>query len=334
MVKKGFTGKIIKSMDLAGQEIEIPQNSSDYFKFLIEHAEDAIAVINPQNGNFEYISPAITKITGFTPEDHYKMGQAGVIERMHPDTKQLVAQNPMSKDVKLSKDYVFHVEMKFKHKDGHYIWLGGNRKLIFDKKGNLKFFIANLRDITEMKHLQEQLELSLQRYKNVYYNANVALFRTRISDGKVIECNDNFAKMIGYKDRQECIEKHYTTKFYVNPQRRTELLQLLKEDGKVENFELETFRVDGSTLWVKLTAQAYSNEDYIEGIFTNITTPKILTPIENLVLKQIMLGKSSKEIAFDTKRSVRTIEDHRANIMSKLGAHNLVELTQKTIEGI
>jgi len=44
-----------------------------------------------------------------------------------------------------------------------------------------------------------------------------------------------------------------------------------------------------------------------------------------------MEGKSNKQIAAESLRSIRTVEEHRANIMRKLGATNLVELTQKAI---
>jgi DNA-binding NarL/FixJ family response regulator len=46
------------------------------------------------------------------------------------------------------------------------------------------------------------------------------------------------------------------------------------------------------------------------------------------VLTLILHGKSNKEIAQLTHRSIRTIEDHRANIMRKMGVGNLVELVK------
>jgi DNA-binding CsgD family transcriptional regulator len=40
-------------------------------------------------------------------------------------------------------------------------------------------------------------------------------------------------------------------------------------------------------------------------------------------------GKGNKEIAHILDRSIRTVEDHRANIMLKLGADNIVDLIKK-----
>ena len=60
-----------------------------------------------------------------------------------------------------------------------------------------------------------------------------------------------------------------------------------------------------------------------------ITATKALTKTERDILRQIANGKSNKEIAYASNRSVRTIEDHRSNIMKKLGAGNIVELIHK-----
>lgn len=57
-----------------------------------------------------------------------------------------------------------------------------------------------------------------------------------------------------------------------------------------------------------------------------------LTPRESEVLQQIVDGKSSKEAAQILGVSHRTIDVHRARIMSKLGAKNVAELVRMTLE--
>jgi DNA-binding CsgD family transcriptional regulator len=55
----------------------------------------------------------------------------------------------------------------------------------------------------------------------------------------------------------------------------------------------------------------------------------LLTPRERVVLAQLVRGATSKEAARALNISPRTVEFHRANIMKKLGARNLVELVRK-----
>jgi two-component system response regulator FixJ len=53
---------------------------------------------------------------------------------------------------------------------------------------------------------------------------------------------------------------------------------------------------------------------------------ELLTPREREVLADFATGASNKDAARNLGISPRTIELHRANIMRKLGARNLIEL--------
>lgn len=57
----------------------------------------------------------------------------------------------------------------------------------------------------------------------------------------------------------------------------------------------------------------------------------LLTQRECDVLAHVLKGASSKQIARTLDLSPRTVEFHRANIMKKFGAKNLVELVRKVM---
>jgi PAS domain S-box-containing protein len=61
-------------------------------------------------------------------------------------------------------------------------------------------------------------------------------------------------------------------------------------------------------------------------------TVKSITGSEMRVLRLIVKGKSSKEIAESLHRSRRTIESHRAHLMQKLGVDNSIDLIRKAVE--
>jgi len=58
---------------------------------------------------------------------------------------------------------------------------------------------------------------------------------------------------------------------------------------------------------------------------------ELLTPRELEVLKLIAEGHSSNEIATTLVLSIKTVESHRANILSKLGMRDRVDLTRYAI---
>jgi FixJ family two-component response regulator len=58
---------------------------------------------------------------------------------------------------------------------------------------------------------------------------------------------------------------------------------------------------------------------------------KSLTRTEMRVLRLLLEGRSNKETALLLNRSVRTIENHRARIMRKLGVDNLLDLYKRAV---
>jgi DNA-binding NarL/FixJ family response regulator len=59
--------------------------------------------------------------------------------------------------------------------------------------------------------------------------------------------------------------------------------------------------------------------------------PVSLTASEKIVLHQIALGKTTKEIAYEKNLSFHTVNSHRKNIFRKLGVNNLHEAIRYAI---
>ena len=73
-------------------------------------------------------------------------------------------------------------------------------------------------------------------------------------------------------------------------------------------------------------------EDYIHRLTSaNAAGPDILTDREKEVVQLMAEGNSTKEIALKLHISVKTVETHRRQIMSKLDIHNVAELTKYAI---
>ena len=191
--------------------------------------------------------------------------------------------------------------------------------------------IAVFRDLTEQKTLEKELLKSKRKYKALYDEAPVALFRTAL-DGTLLNCNKACLLFFGHP--QDEPEENYLNQInvgehYVDPERRGAFIKALAQNKRVKHFEAELRKADGSTFWVSISAEVFPEAGYIEGAMYDITIRKSLTKSEHRILQILLKGKSNKEIARELRRSVRTIEDHRAHIMRKLGVDNLVDLTQK-----
>lgn len=74
-----------------------------------------------------------------------------------------------------------------------------------------------------------------------------------------------------------------------------------------------------------LRGSNYIAED-ISILLENRPSPQSMTSREREVLSQLANGKTNSEIADQLAISVKTVEKHRASLMSKLGVHSIAEL--------
>jgi DNA-binding NarL/FixJ family response regulator len=57
-----------------------------------------------------------------------------------------------------------------------------------------------------------------------------------------------------------------------------------------------------------------------------------LTPRERQVLKYIVLGKTNAQIGGELSLSIKTVDWHRTNLMSKLGVHSVADLVRYALQ--
>ena len=291
------------------------------FSQIVENAAEGILVADVETKKFAYANRAITDMLGYSHDELLKLH----ISDLHPKEELDAILAGFDKTVNKQK---IVIEVPCLKKDGSKIYVQIQGVVVdFQNKQLVGGFFS---DITEKRLLQEELVKSEKKYRELYENAPVALYRTRISDGKLLECNHALATLLGYESKEQCLSNHYPATRYTNPTLRKKLLSRLKEKGSVDGFEIEFIRCDGTHAWVKINAKLYPEQGYIEGSQIEITASKVLTPAEKKILGIILQGKSNKEIAEILSRSVRTIEDHRAHIMQKLGANSIIELVKKT----
>ena len=106
---------------------------------------------------------------------------------------------------------------------------------------------------------------------------------------------------------------------------------LLKEDSDVELFSaIETIRKGGFYVTRLLAGELVEDISHMYKGNTQLPSEP-LTTRERQVLKLIAEGKSNREIADLLYISIRTVENHRANIMRKLNLNKTAEIVKYAI---
>ena len=59
------------------------------------------------------------------------------------------------------------------------------------------------KEAAKCRQIEEALRRSERRYRNIYDNAQVGLYRSRLKDGKMVMSNNRMAEMFGYKNIPE-----------------------------------------------------------------------------------------------------------------------------------
>lgn len=142
--------------------------------------------------------------------------------------------------------------------------------------GEPPLFTGFIRDISERKRAEEALKSAEGRYRSIFENALEGIF-VSTPDGLVLTANPALAKMLGYSGPEELLAslRDVGRQLYARPERRGELLRLLREKGAVRGFESELLRKDGQRIWVSANVRAALDERgelaRLEGVVENIT---------------------------------------------------------------
>src|SRR5581483_5871366 len=108
-----------------------------------------------------------------------------------------------------------------------------------EQGGKQKGTIHVVHDVTE-RHLAEQ------KYRMLFQQVQEGVFVTT-PDGKLLDCNDAFVRMLGYASREELMAVN-ATDLYPAPEQRDAFRREVEAHNYVRNFEVTLRRKDGSLL--------------------------------------------------------------------------------------
>ncbi len=132
---------------------EALRESEERFRAVLENSLDAAYRRNLQADRYDYMSPVIEEILGFTPEEMAAMSLEEIVDHVHPDDR-------------LSVDTVLNtaaasgrgiLEYRFRAKDGRYRWLEDHFTVIVDPAGRPLFRGGIVRDVTERRRTEEAI---------------------------------------------------------------------------------------------------------------------------------------------------------------------------------
>jgi len=142
--------------------------SEERFRNVLEYSQDACYRRSLKNGKYDYISPVIEKITGYTQDEMILMGVDGVLmEKFFLDDLPMVSK--ILEEEASNKNHTTAIQYRFLCKDGNYRWLYDRFSTVGDGITQPVYRYGVIEDITERKEMEAQL----RKAKEIAEEANV-----------------------------------------------------------------------------------------------------------------------------------------------------------------
>ncbi|NYB51530.1 MAG: PAS domain S-box protein [Methanobacteriaceae archaeon] len=264
---------------------------------IIEFLPDATLVIDDK-GVVTSWNRALEELTGVQSEDMVGKGDYEYALPFYGERRPILIDLVRKSDAEIQNKYSFLEregniilgETKgFIKGDERILW--GKAAPLYDSQGNFKGSIETIRDITERRKYEENLQKSEEKYKNMVKelkiaekalkesersyrelvdNSLVGIFKTNL-DGRILFANEAMARMFHYDSAEE-LKGINIIKVYSNQDDRFKLLQELEKNGRATDYEVQAKGKDGQKVNVLVSASL--EDGVLSGMFMDITERK------------------------------------------------------------
>jgi len=240
----GTRGIIIDISERKAMENALRESESKY-KTLIENSQDGIFAII--GDSIHFVNNTLCKMLGYSPDEMYNMPAINLVVPEDRERAGEISRRRKSGDWS-TKNGIFH----FLAKDGS-VRECDTFSSVLELNGQIVSYLT-VHDLTETRRMQEQLQLSEEKYRTVIDNATDGIVITQQGDivfsnramNEMMQCKDDdvigksFLNMVAKEDWQKMLDFH---------KRRM--------DGEVYTslYRSNFIRMDGKTITLELNAR-------------------------------------------------------------------------------
>jgi len=212
------------------QHYEVLRESEDHYRDLVEHSLDLICT-HDLEGRFLSVNELPTKILGYTKEE---LLSRPMWDFILPESK------------KEFQDYLVRIRHE-RFAQGRMVVLTkqGERR-IWEYKNTLRtdgvqhpIVRGIAHDITERINAEWALRQSEEKFSKVFRSSPDAIVVSSLADGRLIDVNDGFVRMSGYRKEEVIGRTSIELNFWRNPADRDGVLETLRRGGEIRDLELE-----------------------------------------------------------------------------------------------
>jgi PAS domain S-box-containing protein len=182
--------------------------------------------------SIDWIMGAVERITGHSEEDIKSLGCWRTLVIDEDRTIFDAKVNGISPGTSAS------CELRLRHKSGRIVWVASSAECVLASgtPDSLRLY-GGLVDITERKIDEEALRQSEDKFSKAFFLSPDAIAITRLVDGVYVAVNEGFKATLGYTEEEVIGKTSLELNVWVNPEDRNRVIDGLKSEGRVDNFE-------------------------------------------------------------------------------------------------
>ena len=240
------------------------------YRTLTENLPDIVARFDTDSRHI-YINSIIEKFTGQSP--NIFIGKTVEEIGMPADSNALWIEN-MGKVIQTTEPQVF--EFSYPTPEGLHFFL---TQLVpeFNSIGKVDSILAVARDVTENRRDEELLKESEERFRSIFENATVGIYRTT-QDGQIILANPALIRMLKYESFEDLITLNLELNAFDPEFERVKFRKIIESEGEVKGLEWAWMCKDKTTIYVRESSKVFRNAKgkvlYYEGMVEDISERK------------------------------------------------------------
>jgi PAS domain S-box-containing protein len=215
------------------------------------------------DGSCDYLSPRWVDYTGIPEAD--QLGYRW-LEQLHPDDRERV----IAEWAEVApRGGGFDIEFRIRRADGAYRWFKTRAIPFRDDGGRVVKWFGSNTDIDDHKQVHEALRESEEKYRGLFDNAEVGMYRSRLDGSGFLDVNQRYADLFGFTKEEMTVRP--PTLCWADRNARDEMIRLLHERGDLRDYEIDIVTKDGEVRTTLASIKLYPREGYLEGSVVDIT---------------------------------------------------------------
>lgn len=240
------------------------KESEQKFRILFESSPAVITISNLADSKLIDVNNNFTLLTGIKKEDAINKLTLDLDLWTKKEDRDWLLLTLKEKGEAKNKEF------QFKNKDGQILTglLSAQILHVADKP----YIVASIYDITDRKMAEEKLKQSENKFKNLFNNSGIGMFRSRLDGSELLDANDQFLSVTGYT-RDESVGKPSMVLWY-DPKERDDILKLLKENDRLSRFKFRLKNKAGEIKYCVISLFLYQEDKILEGTIEDMTEQK------------------------------------------------------------